>query len=121
MRANSSTHTYTSGEACHWGLLDQDWIRDSKNGTCYQYSDWDKYSLTDCDEKANKQWREDLARKGKNIHTGTIVGAVIGSVVGVLLILSVAYWRRQKKRERARGHGKVHEVQPIELDDPFKP
>lgn len=110
MRANNSTKTYTSDEPCHWGLLGEDWIRESKNGTGYQYSDWDKYALSGCDDSTFKQWRENLAFKDKNIRTITIVGSVVGSVVGVLLILSVVYWRRQKKRERAGRHGKVEQV-----------
>ncbi|KAF1931122.1 uncharacterized protein M421DRAFT_339970 [Didymella exigua CBS 183.55] len=111
MRTNSSTHPYTSDESCHWGLLGKDWIWDAKNGTCYQYSDWDKYAISNCSSSAVQEWKDDLRLKHRNTKQITIIGSFVGIIVGILLILSVVYWRRQKKRARARRHGKVEEVE----------
>lgn len=116
MRAETPSRVYSSAGGCHWGLRGKDWIRDPKNGSCYQYAEWDMFTLSDCDNVVRAQWQKDEKNK-----TVKIVASVVGSLVGLLLIFSAVYWRRQKKSERMRRHGKVEEVQSIELEQHVKP
>ena len=109
IRAESSTHQYTYKKSCNLG---EDWIHESKNGTCYQYLDWDKYAIGNCTNgQAVDVWQQDRLDKHDSFLARTIAGTLVGCISGILLILGVVYWRRKRKEARMRNHGKVEEVE----------
>jgi hypothetical protein len=109
IRAGSSTHQYTYKTSCNLG---RDWIPESKNGTCYQYLDWDKYAIGNCTNgQAVDIWQQDRRDKHNSFLGRTIVGTVVGCISGSLLILGLVYWRRQRKRAKMQNHGKFEEVE----------
>jgi len=119
IRAESSTHQYTYIKSCNLG---GDWIPESENGICYQYLDWDKYAIGNCTNgQAVDIWQQDRRDKHNRFLARTIVGTVVGCISGMLLILGAVYWRRYRRREKLLKHGKVVEVQPIELEPQVRP
>lgn len=111
IRAKDSTHQYSYRKACDWKDLDGYWTPESKNGTCYQYSDWDKYAIGNCtNPQAVEIWQEDRRFKRSSFLSRTIAGSVLGIIGGLLLILGVVYWRRKRKRAIIEKHGKAEEL-----------
>lgn len=123
IRADDRTHPYKYNRNCVWNNdTSGDWVSESKNGTCYNYSDWDKYAIGNCtNAEAVEYWQHDRRMKHTSFLSRTIAGSVGGTITGILAVFGVVYWRRQRNRRSLQKHGLVVELHPIELDHRIKP